>query len=404
MALSGLTALLIYGKGIRNAAAVWLLFAAIGVQLLSWTLGYFHHPEWVADNPQIDRLAKLFIFIGVAWWLGGSTRNTLMVWLLALLGYLATTFVQGDGIKEWITGFGGQRVGFGIRNNQHASMLFGVALLGLIVFFRRFASPGRARVWRIGLWTCLTIICLGGVLVGQTRAVWLSLGLALPCVGIVWLIKQARHSSTNRQHCKPLIIGAGVFLVLLGGIGTTFHETLKQRLTKESDVIAQLASGNIETLPYSSIGIRIHSWRAAMEWIEKRPLVGWGGEGRSLVIEHTDWLPKTVKHNYGHLHNFFLEIWVAYGALGFVVIAALAVWVGRATWLAWRGGALPGDMALFGAGFFVYWLVINQFESYNSFSTGVFVHNLIVGGLITHYWKWQWKRLTSHSVVQRSSQ
>jgi len=72
------------------------------------------------------------------------------------------------------------------------------------------------------------------------------------------------------------------------------------------------------------------------------------------------------------------------------VIAALTFWIGRATWLAWRGGAMPGDMALFACGFFVYWIIVNQFESYLSFTTGVTVHNLIVGGLVTHYWRWRY--------------
>lgn len=119
------------------------------------------------------------------------------------------------------------------------------------------------------------------------------------------------------------------------------------------------------------------------------PLVGWGGQGRGLVMDHTEWLPERVSEKYGHLHNYFIEIWVAYGMLGLAVIGALAFWIGLATWRAWRAGALPGDLALFGGGFFIYWMVVNQFESYNSFWTGVYVHNLVVGGLITHYWRWQ---------------
>src|SRR5690606_12270839 len=82
-ALLGLVALLVYGLGIRRTGALWLLLVVIVIQCLSWWLGYLHHPDWVTKNPQIDRLAKLFIFIGVAWWLGGSTKLTLWLWLLA---------------------------------------------------------------------------------------------------------------------------------------------------------------------------------------------------------------------------------------------------------------------------------------------------------------------------------
>lgn len=166
-------------------------------------------------------------------------------------------------------------------------------------------------------------------------------------------------------------------------------DVLAQRLAAESHVIAEVLQGNLDDVPYTSVGIRIHSWVAALEWIAERPLVGWGGEARGLVMDHTPWLPTFVKDNFGHLHNFFLEVWVAYGLVGLGVMAALAAWVGRATWKAWRGGAMPNDIALFGATFFVYWVIVNQFESYNSFWTGVYVHNLVAGGLVTHYWAYR---------------
>ena len=157
----------------------------------------------------------------------------------------------------------------------------------------------------------------------------------------------------------------------------------------QEPIIAKVLEGQFEELPRTGAGVRIQTWYAAMQWIAERPIVGWGAKGRSLAIDETEWLSDWVKDHFGHLHNFFLEILIAYGLLGLAVIGALAAWVGRATWLAWRGGVLPGDMALFSVGFFIYWLIVNQFESYNSFWTGVYVQNLVLGGLITHYWRWK---------------
>ncbi|MBZ9573752.1 O-antigen ligase family protein [Halomonas coralii] len=388
-ALLGLVCVLVYGKGIRNSAALWLLLAVIAVQVIAWTFGYFHHPQWVKSNPQVDRLAKLFIFIAVAWWLGGSTRNTLVLWGLALIGYLMASFVL-PGPDEWLRGLQGQRIGFGIRNNQHGSMLFGVALLGTVIFSRRFMAPeDRWIVWRIAVWSVVFAICTTAVAIGQTRAIWLALVVALPVAGIIMLL-WAGYRGMGRRLLKPVMAGLVAGLVLALVAGWLFGGVLVERITTESSVIEQLMAGNIQDVPYSSIGIRIHSWVAAFQWIAERPLVGWGGGGRSLVIEHTPWLPDVVKQHFGHLHNFFIEIWVAYGLLGVAAIAALAVWIGRATWLAWRGGAMPNDVALFGATFFVYWIIVNQFESYDSFWTGVYVHNLVVGGLVTHYWRWRY--------------
>lgn len=388
MALFGLIALLVWGKGLKGSAVLWLLLAVIGVQVLSWVLGYFHHPEWVSSNPEVGRLAKLFIFIGVAWWLGGSTRLTLALWLAAVVGYVIASFVSG-GLEEWRKGLEGMRTGFGIRNNQHGSMLFGVCLVGLVVFARRiFMHTERGRLALIFAWGVLTLISVTGVLIGQTRAVWLALCVAAAVGVAIWLMWLAK-SHGARHMLRSMVIISCVLVVAGMGAMYAFKDTLSQRIARESPVIERVLDGDLQNVPYSSVGIRIHTWVAAGEWIAERPLVGWGGEGRGLVIDHTDWLPDNIKERFGHLHNFFLEVWVAYGVLGLGVIAALAFWIGRGTWLAWRAGVMPGDIALFGASFFVYWVIVNQFESYNSFWTGVYVHNLVVGGLVTHIWRWQ---------------
>ncbi|MBY5930377.1 O-antigen ligase family protein [Halomonas sp. DP8Y7-3] len=388
MALSGLLAVLVFGQGIRRSFVLWILLAAVAAQILSWSLGVFSHPDWMADNPRIDRLAKLFIFIAVAWWLGGSTRNVLSLWLLAILGLLLASVIQGDGIDEWLKGFSGERVGFGIRNGQHGAMLFGVVLLGMAVFTPRWLRPGPWRAFRCLAWSVLFVLSVIAVLIGQTRAIWLALLVVLPlvCGVFLYVSNVAKYRVITYRSVFLSLLGLSVVLL---GAGLFLKEPLLERATKESSVIGMLLQGKIDEVPYTSIGIRIHSWQAAFEWIEQRPFVGWGGEARGLVMDHTPWLPDHVKEKYGHLHNYFLEVWVAYGLVGLLVVGALAFWIGLATWRSWRAGVLPGDMALFGFGFFVYWIIVNQFESYNSFWTGVYVHNLVVGGLVTHYWRLQ---------------
>ena len=68
----------------------------------------WHHPDWAASNPKLDRLAKLFIFIAIAWFLGGSTRNTLLIWGLAFIGWLIATLAFGNGLEEWWAGLQGK--------------------------------------------------------------------------------------------------------------------------------------------------------------------------------------------------------------------------------------------------------------------------------------------------------
>lgn len=384
LAAIGLIAFCIYGKNLRRTPLL-LLTLFICVQLLSWSLGLWQYPQWAIDNPRIKDLAKLFIFICIAWWLGGSTKNTLIIWGLAALFFLIATFIAptGDG---WLTGLSGQRVGFGIRNQQHASMLFGVTLLGLLCFSKRFwTAKSKHILWRI-IW-CLSItIVLIGIAVGQTRAVWISLTLAI-LIGFIILSFIILKRGVVKRFAFYSAVTATITTLILGALYMTFEETLNDRLNTENNVVSQLLNGDISQVPYTSIGIRINSWIAASEWISERPLTGWGPKGRDLVMSETSWLPDWVLMQYGHLHNYFLETWVEYGLIGLVAMCLLTIWIGRATWLAWQRDELPNDMAIFGIIFFFYWITINQFESYNSFPSGQFVHNLVVGGLITYYWK-----------------
>lgn len=380
----GLVAFLTWGKEHRTSFPVLLLLSALGVQTLSWGLGYFNHPEWMASNPKVDRLGKLFMFIALAWLLGGSTRNTLTLWLSAALGFLLATFVQGHA-ADWLRGLSGQRVDFDMRNAQHTAMYFGTVLLGLLCFSPRMLRKGPASAWRRFTWLLMTALCLTGLFITQTRAVWLAVCAAMVFMALIWALPQLRRRQNHAG--MTLACRGGALALLIAGALWAGGGIITQRLSVESDVIKTVLNGDFADVPYTSVGIRIQTWRAAAEWIAERPITGWGSNGRSLAIKETPWLPEFVRADFGHLHNYFLEVWIAYGVLGLALFAALAIWVGRGSWQAWRAGVLPNDMALFSLAFFLYWVIVNQFESYNSFGSGVFVFNLVLAGLTTHIWQ-----------------
>ena len=80
-----------------------------------------------------------------------------------------------------------------------------------------------------------------------------------------------------------------------------------------------------------------------------------------------------------------------YGELPFIALLALCslfllcffAYLAQAVYRAWRAGILEDEWALFALGFFIYWLFINNFESYLSFNSGVFTFGLVAGGLLT---------------------
>ena len=136
-------------------------------------------------------------------------------------------------------------------------------------------------------------------------------------------------------------------------------------------------------VPYSSIGIRVQTWLVALERIQERPLLGWGNKARSEVIRQSTTLPDEIKREFGHLHNYFLETQLSYGLAGSLFLLCFFAYLAQAVYRAWREGLLEDEWALFALGFFIYWLFINNFESYLSFNSGVFTFGLVAGGLLT---------------------
>lgn len=367
---------------------MWCLLGVLLAQSASWVAGYLHHPYWLPDNPELDRLGKWFLFVGVAFWLGGVRRNVEILLTLVMLGFLATCFFFEGSLGEWLRGVQGDRIDLGIRNAQHTSMFFGVAVIGLLCFSQRCFSAGKFG-WLSGpIWSSIFCICLLGVLFTQTRAVWLAL-LATSLLGTIAFIIVVFKGKASRSLKRQGIVAITCVVCSAGIVGIVFKDTLNNRLAAENAVMANALQGKWEQVPYSSIGNRLHTWRAGLEWFAERPIVGWGGEGRGLVIDHTDWLPQSVKDQYGHLHNTLLDFVVSYGILGLSVILVLVVWTGMGSWKSWRAGVMPTEVFAFGWAFFVYYFIVSLFESYSFFWTGSYIQNVVMGVVVTFIWRWQ---------------
>ena len=382
--LTGFWAVYRYGNGIGRSRVFWFLWLAVVLQVATWILAQSSHPEFAEPVPSLDRLAKLFIFILLAWWLAGSTRNTLCFWSVASLGVLLSPWLSGDGFREILQGLQGARIDFDLRNAQHTSLFFGSVLIGLLAFHRRALMAPRFRTaLRIG-WLLAVALSAIVVFITQTRGAWLALLIAL-------LVASAGATLHFRkrlaQHWKWLL-AALAFLALATALLTPLAaDIVTNRVGYESEVVEMLLNGEVENLPYSSIGIRIHTWRAGWEFFLQHPVLGWGGNGRTLVIAHTPWLPDSVKREFGHLHNSYLELLVSYGVMGLALYLGLLGWLARRAYRAYRQHDLPADVMLFFYAFLGFWSVINLFESYLFFWTGTFVFNVICAGALTHIWR-----------------
>ena len=368
-------------RGRRFAAPVKLLLAAALVALLSWGLSRLHHPQWAESSPKVHRLTHWFAFLAVAWLLAGRVRRVLLAWGAGLAGLLVAPWFTGRGGYDWFVGWHGERVDFGLHNAQHATLLFATGLLGLIALAGRCLGPGPWRLLRGLLWTLATLACAVAVVITQTRGVWLGLAVAvLVMLAAAGLALRRRLSPGPRRRWLTGALLAGVLGLVLAAACSPIVE---QRLADERQAIAQLSRGQLEGVTGSVAG-RVVSWWAALPWIAERPLVGWGGNGRTLVLTHSPGLPGWIgEEGFRHLHNGYLDTLVNYGLAGLAVLAGLLVWLTREALRARRAGALPADFLLFYMAFLGFWLVVNLFESFLYFSSGDWVFTLVAGGVAT---------------------
>jgi O-antigen ligase len=141
-----------------------------------------------------------------------------------------------------------------------------------------------------------------------------------------------------------------------------------------------LLTGDLENLPFSNIGMRIHSWAEALKWIAERPVTGWGRKARSDVIKLADRFPDAIKGDFGHLHNGYLEILLGFGAVGLIYLCVLWVVLLRRIKL-----AASKDLYAFALYSSVFILVLNMFESFFVKSSGEFAIALFMAAGYSQY-------------------
>ena len=377
--LSG-TILFLASSSLRRSR--WCLFFGVCLllQLAVWGSALLTHPEWSSHSPTLDRLGKLFLFLPLAVLMAGQRRNVLVCWGLFLSGLFLVVVTYPGGLAYWQGALAGARVDFDIRNAQHTAMYFGVALLMLTLLAKHWLFTSRGlRLWHLLPWTLALLISLLMIYFTQTRAVVLGLllsfaVLALTVIGVKW--RRGRLS-------KKIGLAVGVLLLLLPPLGGKVVDVLKVRMQSEAQTSLLILQGRWHEMPYSSIGIRVQTWLVALDRIQERPWLGWGNKARSQVIKQSTTLPDEIKRDYGHLHNYFLETQLSYGLAGTLFLLCFFAYLAQAVYRAWRGGLLEDEWALFALGFLIYWLFINNFESYLSFNSGVFTFGLVAGGLLT---------------------
>lgn len=360
---------------------LWLLFVAFLILVQFWYAFSLPDSEAFAPSAKVTRHYTKPILILTVGIMALQYGRRFLFWFgaAAIMGLLIHLALQLD-TNQWERALSGhRRVDFRLRNAQHTALVFGTLLLASACYLPRALTQPRSVAVRVlaGIAT-VSLIALGlfGVVVTQTRGVWLGLtGAAI--VALVGLLFSARRSRNGLViGCATLLLSAGALFAL------NIDERISNRFAKAEipERLEHLASDTpIDAIEMSNSGVRVASWLAATEWIQQRPLLGWGTDNAQDLIDQSPHFSDRFKKRFGHLHNMHLEIVLAHGLIGAALFYGMFIAVCAAAWRAYTRGIMPADAALFGLGFTVYWAIANVFESYYLYVSGQYIATLSFG-------------------------
>lgn len=365
--------------GILRVPALFML-AAILVQLSSW----WFTPEFAGyemeASPKLDRLARWMLFLFLAFWLVGRPESVKYLWLGAIGGLLLSPWITGDGSAEILRGLVGERVDFGLRNAQHTAMFFGAAFLGLYaLWLSRIAQGPLPRLTTL-LVALLLLLTGAGVMLTQTRGVWLGTAVGIVVISLLKVLILARRREWTVARGLPIVLAATALLTLAMVLATQLFD----KFEVGRGTFDQLESLEAEDLQYDSVGIRSRYWVYGLPWILERPLTGWGIEGSHMISQQPGILTPDLRLIYTHLHSSYLDLAAQYGLPGVLLFLGLMLWLPLRSRRAWQEQRMPDAAFLFIAGFTVYWLIINLFEAYMLYSSGRYLFNLVAAGALAY--------------------
>jgi O-antigen ligase len=208
-----------------------------------------------------------------------------------------------------------------------------------------FSKEQSLRQWLgVGLLFIVLCIFLSGLILTWSRGPWLGFLAAMLFFGIFKLIKLLKHKQVQRTR-MIVSVGIGSVIVVAMVLGSLQSENLLRKISHDYRVVEQVLSGDLENIPKTSLGWRVHMNVFAWHRFQERPWFGWGPYLKQLIVNSDLGSP------WGHLHNSYWEVLLRFGIAGGLLFAIGLVWLWRGVWLHSR--AHPEEesimLALYGA-------------------------------------------------------
>ncbi|MDX5328726.1 MAG: O-antigen ligase family protein [Marinobacter sp.] len=356
-------------------ATGWLVAAAMVYLVVQYFLTSWLQP--LASEPDPGALQDWFIlwlFPVVAWALKEKSAGFVrFLFGLAAVGLLSPVawYIQWAELAD----FFGKRQEYQI-SSVPMGLYAGLVVFGLVVFLDALVNTARTkgrwvRVGAIGLWGLMLALALIVFVTTQSRGGWLAFSIAsIFAVVLLLVMRGADILAMLRKHRIPLALALGLVLVFLWFA----HGVLEDRIVRESEVYQTLPTLDRESIPYTSVGRRMHMWIYGVEkWVEQ-PMFGWGmGAARELLEED----PELSRHP--HFHNAYLQIGVELGLLGLMFYGGVVVLLLARLVRSFQVHGTPLDLLIFVFGAWVMILSWGLIDTRFAQSDGRFLFLMLFG-------------------------
>ncbi|MFT7456748.1 MAG: O-antigen ligase [Marinobacter maritimus] len=337
------------------------------------------YPTLNLNHDQFSRrYLRILFFVFVGWWVIKQQKT---IWLLLgcfSLAFTIRVIASGDFLRiSSLYDF--SRFAFGFSNAQHSAAFSGSLLITYISL-----SPAILKIKNNYTKTltgmvvvALLLIAFIVTLASQTRAVWLAIFIVAGIAALPWAILFVGKSS---PHLKFKLSIYYIALLIIFLTVASLSQSISKRVMHTVTHALYLSQLQVKDIPLTSAGIRIHQWNLALDLIKEKPFSGHGGATKKYLIKISN-MPKRAISNFGHFHNSYLELGVAYGLCAtFIFIFILGFLLYRII-KTYNDKQISPEFAFWGISWIVFFTIINIFESYVMYRTGYFLF-IIFGGII----------------------
>jgi O-antigen ligase len=294
-------------ESVKLVPPLWIIYAA-------WAAWAFLSLAWSPDfDRTLKELRQEVVYTAIAFWVcfaAAQARGATRIFL-PILGVGA---VIACSVSLYAYGFDRMRYQFGWHggSGNHSSLLLTLAPCALATLWY-----GLRNGWRrthAALAGALIALLLASAYATQNRTIWLGFGAEL--LLMISLVYAAQDRAQQKSGLRSLLVVLAVVGGAIGATATVHHErtAAHSALTLESDP-------------------RIALWADVMEYIEARPVTGYGF-GRGVL--RAELRQETGDGMLWHAHNIFLDVAVQLGIPGLVLFLLLLAATFREAWRLWR--------------------------------------------------------------------